>query len=286
LIDAEKEVYPIALMCEVLDVGRSGYYAWQRRQPSARRQEYDKLVPIVQQADKASKGTYGARRMAIEIEKSGTPCGRTKAATVMALAEVAAKQKKKFKATTDSDHDLPVAPNLLDREFTVSEPDRVYVGDITYIWTQEGWLYLAVVLDLFSRQVVGWSMSRRMTRGLVMDALRMAYWRRKPQPGVIFHSDRGSQYCSNEFQALLTTYQMLSSMSRKGNCWDNAVAESFFGTLKTERVFFSSYKTREEARRDIIDYVEMFYNSKRRHSHLGYLSPREFEKMMELKKVA
>lgn len=286
MIDAEKEVYPISLLCKVLDVGRSSYYAWQRRQPSARRQEYDKLIPIVQQADKASKGTYGARRMAIEIETSGTPCGRTKAATVMALAKVAAKQKKKFKVTTDSKHDLPVASNLLDREFTVGEPDRVYVGDITYIWTQEGWLYLAVVLDLFSRQVVGWSMSRRMTRGLVMDALRMAYWRRKPRPGVIFHSDRGSQYCSNEFQALLMTYQMLSSMSRKGNCWDNAVAESFFGSLKTERVFFSDYKTREEARRDIIDYVEMFYNSKRRHSHLGYLSPREFEKKMELKKVA
>jgi transposase InsO family protein len=273
-------------MCEVLDVCRSGFYAWKRRQPSARQQEYDKLIPIVKQVHKDTKGTYGARRMAMEIEKTGNPCGRAKASTVMALADVAAKQKKKFKVTTDSNHDLPVAPNLLDRKFTINEPDRIYVGDITYIWTQEGWLYLAVVLDLFSRQAVGWSMSQRMTRELVKDALRMAYWRRKPLPGVIFHTDRGSQYCSKEFQSLLTTYQMISSMSRKANCWDNAVAESFFGSLKTERVFFSSYKTREDARRDITDYIEMFYNSKRLHSHLGYLSPREFEKMMAVKKVA
>ena len=285
-MDTQKKVYPISLMCEVLNVSRSGYYAWKRGLSSARQQEYDKLIPLVQQTHKDTKGTYGARRMAVEIEKAGTPCGRTKAATVMALANVVAKQKRKFKATTDSKHSLPVAPNLLDREFTVDDPDRVYVGDITYVWTQEGWLYLAVVLDLFSRQVVGWSMSHRMTGELVKDALRMAYWRRKPAPGVIFHSDRGSQYCSTGFQALITTYQMVSSMSRKGNCWDNAVAESFFGSLKTEQVFFTNYKTREEARRDITDYIEMFYNSKRRHSHLGYLAPREFEKMMAMKKVA
>ncbi len=204
----------------------------------------------------------------------------------MIMAQVAAKQKKKFKVTTDSKHNLPVAPNLLDRQFTVDQTDRVYVGDITYIWTQEGWFYLAVVLDLFSRQVVGWSMNQRMTREWVKEALRMACWRRKPAPGVIFHSDRGSQYCSVGFQALITTYRMTSSMSRKGNCWYNVVAESFFGSLKNERVFFSRYKTREEARSDITDCIEMFYNSKRLYSHLGYLSPREFEKMMAMKKVA
>jgi len=273
-------------MCEVLGVCRSGYYAWKENHTSVRKEEYDKLIPVVQQVHKDTKGTYGARRMAIEIEKSGTPCGRNKAKTVMAIAGVAAKQKKKFKVTTDSRHDLPVADNLLNREFDVTEPNRVYVGDITYIWTQQGWLSLAIVLDLFSRQVVGWSMNQRMTKDLVKDALTMAYWHRKPEPGAIFHSDRGSQYCSHEFQALLTTYQMTSSMSRKGNCWDNAAAESFFGSLKTERVFFSNYKTREEARRDITDYIEMFYNSKRLHSHLGYLSPREFEKKMLIKKVA
>ena len=204
----------------------------------------------------------------------------------MKLADVAAKQKKKFKATTDSKHNLPVAPNLLNRQFEAQEPDRVYVSDITYIWTREGWLYLAVILDLFSRQVVGWSLSNRMTKKLIMNALRMAIWRRRPAPGLIFHSDRGSQYCSNDFQKMLKTHKMKSSMSRKGDCWDNAVAESFFGSLKTERVFFENYKTREEARRDIVDYIEMFYNSNRRHSYLGYVSPKKFEEMWLLKKAA
>lgn len=273
-------------MCEVLDVCRSGYYAWAKRGKSVRQREYDKLIPIVQEAHKISKGTYGARRMAEEIEAHGTPCGRSKAATVMKLADVAARQKKKFKVTTDSQHSLPVAPNLLNREFAVNEPDRVYVSDITYIWTHEGWLYLAVVLDLFSRQIVGWSLSNRMSRGLVMDALRMAVWRRKPAPGLLFHSDRGSQYCSTDFQNMLAMYGMISSMSRKGNCWDNSVAESFFGSLKTERVFFSNYKTRDAARQDVIDYIEMFYNSRRRHSYLGYVSPRDFEEMQRLEKVA
>jgi len=237
-------------------------------------------------AHKVSKGTYGARRMAEEIEAHGTPCGRRKAATIMKLADVAAKQKKKFKVTTDSKHNLPVAQNLLNREFSVNAPDRVYVSDITYLWTQEGWLYLAVVIDLFSRQVVGWSMNQRMERTLVMDALRMAVWRRKPAAGLLFHSDRGSQYCSSDFQTMLVTYGMISSMSRKGNCWDNSVAESLCGSLKTVRVFFTNYKTREDARQDVIDYIEMYYNSKRRHSYLGYVSPREFEEMQKLKKVA
>jgi transposase InsO family protein len=195
----------------------------------------------------------------------------------MKLADVAAKQKKKFKVTTDSKHNLPVAPNLLNRQFEVKEPDKVYVSDITYIWTHEGWLYLAVVIDLFSRQVVGWSMNKRMTSKLIMDALQMAIWRRSPSLGLVFHSDRGSQYCSNNFQKMLKTHGMVSSMSRKGNCWDNAVAESFFGSLKTERIFFANYSTRENARRDVVDYIEMFYNSNRRHSYLGYVSPKEFE---------
>jgi len=286
LIDAERKAYPITLMCEVLEVSRSGYYAWRGRDKSARQKEYERLIPIVQDAHKSSDGTYGARRMAEEIEATGTPCGRDKAATIMKLADVAAKQKKKFKVTTDSRHNLPVAPNLLDRQFAVAEPDQVYVSDITYLWTREGWLYLAVVIDLFSRQVVGWSMNHRMTRSLVMDALTMAIWRRKPDSGVIFHSDRGSQYCSTDFQGMLTKHGMISSMSRKGNCWDNAVAESFFGSLKTERVFFSNYRTRDDARKDVTDYIEMFYNSRRRHSYLGYVSPRDFEERQRSKKAA
>ena len=251
-----------------------------------RQRENERLVPIVKAAHKKSKKTYGARRIAEEIKAHGIPCGRARAGTLMKLADVAAKQKKKFKATTDSKHDFPVAPNLLNRQFEVSTPDQVYVGDITYIWTREGWLYLAVVIDLFSRQVVGWSLSVRMSRKLVINALLMAIWRRQPAAGLIFHSDRGSQYCSNEFQKMLRTHRMISSMSRKGNCWDNAVAESFFGSLKTERVFFSNYITREEARRDIVDYIEMFYNSNRRHSYLGYVSPKEFEELWLLRKAA
>jgi transposase InsO family protein len=204
----------------------------------------------------------------------------------MNLAGVSARQRKKYKATTDSKHSLPVAPNLLNRQFQAKEPNRVWCSDITYIWTGGGWLYLAVIIDLFSRQVVGWSMNNRITRKLVMDALRMAVWRRRSEPGLIFHSDRGSQYCSNDFQKMLKNYGMISSMSRKGDCWDNAVSESFFGTLKTERIFLTKYKTREAARRYIVDYIEMFYNSRRRHSFLGYLSPKEFEEKRLLKKAA
>ncbi len=269
-----------------MKVSRSGYYAWRKRGKSSRQKENESLIPIVLAVHKKSKGTYGARRIAEEIEAHGISCGRTKAGTLMNLAGVAAKQKKKFKATTNSKHNLPVAPNLLNRQFEVKEPDRVYVSDITYIWTHEGWLYLAVVLDLFSRQVVGWSLNNRMSSQLIINALRMAIWRRQPLSGLIFHSDRGSQYCSTDFQKMLKIHGMLSSMSRKGNCWDNAVAESFFGSLKTERVFFSNYRTREEARRDIVDYIEMFYNSNRRHSYLGYVSPKEFEDFWLLKKAA
>jgi len=269
-----------------MQISRSGYYAWRKRGKSSRQRENERLISVVRLAHKKSKGTYGARRMAEEIEAHGSSCGRFRAGTLMKLAGVAAKQKKKFKATTDSKHNLPVAPNLLNRRFKVKEPDRVYVSDITYIWTREGWLYLAVILDLFSRQVVGWSLSTRMSRKLIMNALLMAIWRRRPASGLIFHSDRGSQYCSNDFQKMLKTHGMLSSMSRKGNCWDNAVAESFFGSLKTERVFFSNYITREEARRDIVDYIEMFYNSNRRHSYLGYVSPKEFEELWLLRKAA
>jgi transposase InsO family protein len=269
-----------------MQISRSGYYAWRKRGKSSRQKENERLIPIVRAAHKKSKGTYGARRIAEEIEACGSACGRTKAGTLMKLAGVAAKQKKKFKVTTDSRHNLPVAPNLLNRQFAVKDPDRVYVSDITYIWTHEGWLYLAVIIDLFSRQVVGWSLNVRMTGKLIMNALRMAIWRRRPFPGLIFHSDRGSQYCSNDFQKMLKAHGMISSMSRKGNCWDNAVAESFFGSLKTERVFFSNYMTREEAKRDIVDYIEMFYNSNRRHSYLGYLNPKEFEELWLLKKAA
>ena len=204
----------------------------------------------------------------------------------MRLAGVSVKSKRRFRTTTDSDHNLPVAPNLLNRKFDVSSPNRFWVGDITYVWTAEGWLYLATVMDLFSRQIVGWSLQERMTSNLVSDALLMAVCRRKPSAGLIFHSDRGSQYCSLQFQDLLKAHKIISSMSRKGDCWDNAVMESFFGSLKSERINLKNYRTREAARQDIIAWIEMFYNAKRRHSYLGYVSPREFEKMQTLSLAA
>jgi transposase InsO family protein len=281
-----KKAYPVTLLCKVMQVTRSGFYHWLEQRSSVRQQMNEKLVPLVREIHRESKGTYGTRRMARALRELGVSCGRARARTLMNLAGVTARQRRKFKVTTDSKHSLPVAPNLLERDFTASRPNEVWVSDITYIWTNQGWLYLAVVLDLFSRQVVGWSMGNRITRKLAMNALRMAFWRRRPGAGTIFHSDRGSQYCCKDFQKLLESYGMRSSMSRKGDCWDNAVAESFFGSLKTERVFFEHYKTREEARLDIVDYIEMFYNCKRLHSYLGYVSPRRFEEMWPLKMAA
>lgn len=269
-----------------MQVSRSGFYSWEKRDKSARDQERERLIPRVKEIHKTSRETYGSRRIAKELEATGTRCGKHKAGTLMKLAGVEAKHRKKFKATTNSKHSLPVAPNLLQRQFTVPRQDLAWVGDITYIWTTEGWLYLAIVIDLFSRRVVGWSINKRMTKQLVKDALLMAIWRRKPSPGLIFHSDRGSQYCSREFQELIKDYGIRSSMSRKGDCWDNAVAESFFGTLKLELVFWEKYITREQAKRSIVDYIEMFYNSNRRHSYLDYISPMEYESQWLLKKAA
>lgn len=267
-------------------MNRSTYYLWQKRGKSNRQRERERLIPVVKEIDRQSKGSYGTRRISMELKSRGEQCGRDKARTLMRLAEVTARQRRKFKVTTDSKHKLPVAPNLLDRNFEVSNPNQAWVSDITYIWTMEGWLFLTVIIDLYSRQVIGWSVKGRIDKGIVMDALRMATWRRRPGSALIFHTDRGSQYCSNEFQKMLKTNKMISSMSRKGNCWDNAVAESFFGSLKTERIFGTQYRTREEARRDIVDYIEMFYNSRRLHSYLGYLSPKAFEELRILNEAA
>ena len=285
-IDSVRKAYPLYLLCKVMCVSRSGYYSWHNRGQSARDQERMQLIPKVRAIHKKSRSTYGKRRIAEELQSEGISCGEHKASTLMKLAGVQVKQKKKFKATTNSKHNLPVSPNLLKREFDVSQPNITWVGDITYIWTEEGWMYLAVVIDLYSRRVVGWSINNRMTKQLVMDAILMAIWRRKPAPGLLFHSDRGRQYCSRAFQKLLKTHGIRSSMSRKGDCWDNAVAESFFGTLKSETVFGERFETRVQARRQLIDYIEMFYNSQRRHSYLGYLTPMEFEKKLVLQKVA
>ncbi len=255
-------------------VSRSGFYSWKNRTKSHRQKERERLISKVKEIHRQSRASYGTRRISKEPESQGESCGRTKAGTLMKLAGAAAKQRRRFKATTDSRHNLPTAP------------DRVCCSDITYIWTKKGWLYLAVVLDLYSRRVAGWSMRNRMTKELVIDALRMAVLRRRPGVGLIFHSDRGSQYCSGDFQNMLKGNGMISSMSRKGNCRDNSAAESFFGSLKTERVFDSVYFDKEEARRDTVDYIEMFYNSRRRHSYLGCLSPKDFEETTFMKKAA
>ena len=267
-------------------MNRSTYYQWNKRGKSNRQRERERLIPLVKEIDRKSKSSYGTRRISVVLKLQGEQCGREKARTLMKLAGVSAKQGKKFKVTTDSKHNLPVAPNLLDRKFAVNVPNRVWVSDITYIWTREGWLYLVVIIDLFSRQVVGWSVNKRIDRRLVMDGLQVAIWRRRPGSGLIFHSDRGSQYCSNDFRDMIKSNEMISSMSRKGNCWDNAVSESFFGSLKTERIFGSKYMTSEEARRDIVDYIEMFYNSHRLHSYLGYLTPKAFEDLRILNEAA
>jgi transposase InsO family protein len=269
--------FPIGVMCDVFAVSRSGYYAWRKKPVSKRKQANDKLLKEIRIAHHESRETYGSPRVYQALKQKDIPCSENRIARLMQEDGLRAKSKRRFKATTNSKHDLPVAPNLLQRDFSPEKPDQVWAGDITYIWTAAGWLYLVVVLDLFSRSVVGWAMDKRMTRHLVMDALTMAKQRRRPSPGLIFHSDRGSQYASADFQSLLAKHRMLCSMSRKGDCWDNAPTESFFGSLKQELVFHQKYSTRFHARQSIFEYIERFYNRRRLHSTLGFQSPALYE---------
>ena len=271
-------MYPVTLLCRVMEVSRSGYYAYaERRREGPRSEGEAELVRRVKAIHEEARGSYGTRRMARQLQGEGHAVGRYKARSLMHKAGIEVRHKRRFRATTDSRHSHPVAPNLLDRQFATQAPDRAWVGDITYLWTAEGWLYLAVVIDLFSRRVVGWSVASHMRVELVKDALTMALWRRRPGAGLIHHSDRGSQYACGAYQDLLKAYGLVCSMSRKGDCWDNAVAERFFGSLKRECTDHRLYATHEQARRDVVDYIEMFYNSRRKHSHLGYSSPAEFE---------
>jgi len=286
-IAQHKNAWSIALQCRVLGVKRNGYYNYLKTQGKPTDPVHDEMIEWVKDIAKSSKDTYGSRRMKKALNALGYPVSRNKARTLMKEAKVKAKQRKKYKATTNSNHKQPVFENLLNREFEVAEPDMVYAADVTYVWTQEGWLYLAVVIDLCTRQVVGWSMSSRMKAKLVCDALQMALWRRRPKAGLIHHSDRGSQYASKAFRRLLKAHGIQGSMSRKGDCWDNAVVESFFGSLKQELVQWKNYQTRYEAQQDILEYIAMFYNSKRLHSYLGYMSPNDFEqKLMAMEKAA
>jgi transposase InsO family protein len=260
-----------------MEVSRSGYYNYIQNVDNPRFDGDPELAADAKAVFKASGKTYGSRRMSRALRALGYPVGRHQARTLMRQLGLRVLPNRRFRVTTDSKHDLPVAPNVLARDFDVKIPDRVWAGDITYLWTQEGWLYLAVIIDLYSRKVVGWSIKQRMTTDLVQDALTMAVWRRRPKPGLIHHTDRGSQYASVAYQRELQKHDMICSMSRKGDCWDNAVVERFFRSLKTERSNHQLYRTRDEAKQDVIDYIEMFYNSRRLHSYLGYLSPNEFE---------
>lgn len=276
-IAAEKACYPVALICRVLQVSRAGYYAWQKRPGAARTRQDQRLVLEVSAIHTESRGRYGSPRVHAELRERGRRIARKRVARLMRVAGLRARAHRRFRCTTDSQHGMAIKGNLLARHFAVSAPNTGWVSDITYLWTLEGWLYLAIVLDLFSRRVVGWSLSKRLERKLALDALGMALAERQPASGMLHHSDRGSQYASQEYQQLLAHHGILSSMSGTGNCWDNAVAESFFATLKLELVYQTQWRTRAEARSAVFEYLELFYNRQRRHSALGYLCPNEFE---------
>ena len=278
-IQEHEAVFLVSRMCRVFEVSRSGFYEWLSRPESARKQADRQLTEGIKQAFEDSRQTYGTRRIQNDLDQQGQCVSRARIGRLMRQAGLRGKTRRRFRATTNSNHTLPVAPNRLDRQFQVAEPDRVYVGDITYVATGEGWLYLAVFLDLFSRQVVGWAMSAWMTADLVVDALQMARWRRRPDKGLLVHSDRGSQYASGRFQTMLKDHGYIGSMSRKGNCWDNAPAESFFHTLKTELIHHCRFETREEAKQQIFEYIEVFYNRQRKHSTVGYQTPAEFDQL-------
>lgn len=278
-MDKHAHLFRIKPMCRVLKVSRSGYYAWQQRQrqPTTRTQRRTQLDHRVRQAYEARKGRSGAPGLTRDLSERGHDYNRKTVAESLRRQQLRAKAAKKFKATTNSRHDLPVAPNLLGQDFTAAAPNHKWVGDITYLWTDQGWLYLAVVIDLYSRLVVGWAMAERMTADLVCDALQMALWRRRLPRGVIVHSDRGSQYCAASYQSLLKQHGLLCSMSAKGNCYDNACAESFFHTLKIECIHGERFATREDMRQTVFEYIEVDYNRTRRHSANGYISPMAFE---------
>lgn len=279
-ISAHRGTFKVGRMCKILKVSRSGFNAWLNRPKSRRSRENQALEDKIRVLHAASHGIYGAPKIHQDLVDDGVPCGKNRVARIMRKAGLRSRTKKKFKATTNSKHNFPVAPNLLNQNFRAEAADNAWVGDITYIWTGEGWLYLAVLLDLYNREVVGWSASSRITRKLAIDALQMALGRRTPQKGLLHHTDRGSQYASNDYQKILKEHGFLCSMSRKGNCYDNAVAESFFGRLKSEWVNHQRYLSRSEATQSLFYYIEIFYNRKRRHSSINYVTPQEYDEFL------
>jgi putative transposase len=273
----EAKNYPVDLLCEVLEVSRSGYYVFYTRLQSLRETANQRLMPMIKNIFEQNRKAYGYRRIADELKKRGESCGKHKTIQLMRKLGIRPAFKRRFKLTTDSKHSLPIFTNVLNRDFKPSQINQAWTSDITYIETAQGWLYLAAIMDLYSRTIVGWAMDKQMPAGLVVNALKMALSRRKIQPGLLLHSDRGAQYASHEYQALLRQNQIICSMSRKGNCWDNAPMESFFRSLKVECIYTQKFNQLEEAKSEIFSYIETFYNRQRKHSGLNYLSPREYE---------
>jgi putative transposase len=282
LIDANKAGITIDRMCALMDVSVSGFYAWKNRDPSKRQLDDMVLLAHIRSQFASSHETYGAPRMHVELKEDGVDVGRHRVARLMRDNGLKALQKRRYKKTTDSGHGSPVAANILDQDFACDMPDQKWGADISYIWTAEGWLYLAIVLDLYSRRIVGWATSDRLKKDLALSALRRAIVLRQPQPGLIHHSDRGSQYCSDDYQRLLKAQDMLPSMSGKGNCYDNAMVETVFKTIKSEMIWRTSFQTRSAAEFALGLYIDGFYNPRRRHSALGYKSPLTFEAKMAI----
>jgi len=276
-IAKHRGIWPVSWMCGALGVSQSGFFAWLGRPPSARARSDEIVGAKVRASFLMSDRTYGARRVWRDVLAEGVACGLHRIERLMRAQALKARPRRR-RLPSDAGERSIVAPNLLERRFEASRPNERWVADFTYVWTAEGWLYVAVVLDLYSRRIVGWSMQAAMTAQLVTDALLMAVWRRGRVDALLHHSDQGSQYTSDQFQRLLAEHGVVCSMSRSGNCWDNAAMESFFSSLKTERVAAKTYRTRDEARADVFDYIERFYNPRRRHSTLGYVSPMEFER--------
>ena len=273
-VAAERAAFPVRMLCRIVGVAVSGFYAWRRRRPGRRREGDRRMSERIGVIFAASRRTYGSPRVHAELRAEGVRVGRKRVARLMREGGLAvARQRRRVPRTTDGRHDLPVAPNLLDRNFAVERPDAVWLADISYVPTGEGWLYLAAIKDMATREIVGWGMADHLREELARDALLMAIQRRQPPPGLIHHSDRGVQYASGPYRKVLGRHGIRQSMSRKGDCYDNAPMESFFGTLKTELVYRTSFPTREAAKRAIFEYVEAFYNRRRRHSGLGFLTP-------------
>jgi len=275
-----KRKYPVSVMCRVLTISRSSYYSWQRRPMSNHQLANELILAKIKQVRQSQpkKEVYGSPRMKDELNADGYSCSENRVARIMHQAGVFSKIKRKYKATTDSEHKYPVAKNLINQNFTATQPNKVWLTDITYLWTKEGWVYLAAVLDVFSRVIVGWAVSDRLKKELVVHSLRNAMIQRNPDQGLIIHSDRGSQYASEKVRTMINNAGYVQSMSGRGNCYDNAMMESFFHSLKSEHIHFQKYKTREEVKSDLFEHIELFYNRERRHSSIGNLSPFEYEK--------